>query len=131
MMTQTICEAVSFRTVIKPTSQAKTCSTCPHFDNFHELSKRGWCQLFNHQAREHHQVTNDCINSSTSEWNKPNQVRRFLASKSVISHELEDNLALFPNVNFEGLPGISPPEELEDELDQPSPLSTKSAASSR
>lgn len=88
---------------VKPALQAKTCSTCPHFDNFHEPNRRGWCELFNRQAREHHQVTDDCIHSSTSEWNKPNQVRRFLASKLVISHELEDNLALFPDVNFEEL----------------------------
>lgn len=44
----------------------KTCASCPHFNNFNESSGRGWCQLFDHQAREHHQQTNDCVvNSKT------------------------------------------------------------------
>lgn len=93
-MTQTI--------VTKPVLQEKTCSVCPHFDNFHEPNGRGWCELFNDYAREHHEETQDCINSS----------------ESVISHDLEDNLALFPDVNFEELDAFDT-EELEDELDKP------------
>ena len=89
-------------TAIKPDLQTKTCSSCPHFNNFRELNQRGWCELFNHQAREYHQVTSDCINSS----------------ESIVSHELQDNLALFPDVNFKKLPAF-PTEEIIDEADKP------------
>lgn len=80
----------------------KTCSTCSHFNNYSEPSGKGWCNLFDHQAREHHEITSDCINSS----------------ESVISHELQDNLALFPDVNFEELQAF-PTEEIIDEVDKP------------
>ena len=38
-----------------------TCLTCPYFNNYHEDNGRGWCNCFNHQARTHHQMTNDCL----------------------------------------------------------------------
>ncbi|NJK58824.1 MAG: hypothetical protein HC939_24020 [Pleurocapsa sp. SU_5_0] len=47
-------------TSVKPT----TCSNCPNFNNFHEPNGRGWCNLFDQQARKHHLKTNDCILSS-------------------------------------------------------------------
>jgi len=53
-------------TVVEPT----TCSTCPNFKNFHEPNGRGWCQLFDQKAREHHQQTNDCILSSDTSSEK-------------------------------------------------------------
>ena len=101
-------------TVVKPASQAKTCLICPHFDNFHAPKyievdsqtisnpqyQKGWCELFNYQAWENHEETPDCINSS----------------KSIISHELKDNLALFPNVNFEELDAF-PTEVIELDRD--------------
>lgn len=89
-------------TVVKPASQANTCSSCLHFDNFHESNSRGWCELFNHQARAHHEQTNDCITSSDL----------------IISHELEDNLVTFPDVDVEELNAF-PDEEAESELDKP------------
>ena len=61
---------------------------------------RGWCELFDHQARAHHKQTNDCS----------------ISSDLIVSHELEDNLALFPNVNFEELQAF-PTEEIIDEVD--------------
>ena len=110
MMTQSIIVKPASYAERYPLGQAKatkgreraTCSNCPHFDNFHEPSKRGWCELFNHQAREHHQITDDCIHSS----------------ELVISHELQDNLAFFPDVNFEELQ-VFPTEETIDEADKP------------
>lgn len=126
-MTQAICEArkdassaSSFRTAVKPVLEVKTCATCPYFDNFQESNGAAsegskvvedddmgayalrWCKLFDHQAREYHEITNDCITSSDF----------------VVSHELEDNLDLFPNVDFEELDAF-PTKKLEDELDQP------------
>lgn len=93
-------------TASAPAVEKGTCSTCPHFDNFHEKNDRGWCQLFNHQAREHHEITNDCINSSDL----------------VVSQELKDNAecaeALFTNINHEELQAF-PPEEIEEEIDKP------------
>ena len=89
-------------TAVQPALQIKTCSVCPHFDDFHEESGRGWCELFNYQAREYHQITDDCINSS----------------ESIVSHELVDNLALFPNVDLEELDAF-PTEEREDKADLP------------
>ena len=89
-------------TIVQPALQTQTCSSCPHFNNFHEPGGRGWCNLFDRQAREHHQVTDDCIHSS----------------ELVISHELEDNLAFFPNVNLEELQAF-PTGEIIDEADKP------------
>lgn len=45
-------------------TQRNTCFTCPNFSNFHESNGRGWCELFDHQARAHHEMTNDCVVSS-------------------------------------------------------------------
>ena len=67
--------------------EVKTCSNCLHFNNFHKSNGRGWCQLFDRQAREHHEITNDCITSSDL----------------TISYELEDNLDVFPDINLEEL----------------------------
>lgn len=53
-------------TVVKP-SELKTCSTCPHFRNYQESNGRGWCEMFNHQARQHHEQTNDCILSTSND----------------------------------------------------------------
>ena len=97
-----------------PLGQPKTCSSCPHFDNFHEPNRRGWCNLFDHQAREHHEITDDCIHSS----------------KSLISHELEDNLALFPDVNFEELQAFSTEEIIDEAIaygNSPAKLSAREA----
>ena len=86
-------------TALKPAVEVKTCSQCPHFKNFNEPNDRGWCTLFDHYARENHEKTNDCV----------------LSSEIPISHELEDNLTFFPNINFDPFPS----EEIEDELDKP------------
>lgn len=86
-------------TATKPAVEAQTCSTCPHFNDFHEPNGRGWCNLFDHQARQHHEQTNDCV----------------ISSEPVISHELEDNLDIFSNVNLEAFPT----EEIIDEADLP------------
>ena len=48
-------------TAIKPAAAEKTCATCPNFNNFQEPTGRGWCNLFDHQARTHHIQTNDCV----------------------------------------------------------------------
>lgn len=80
----------------------KTCSTCPHFDDYRDPDGRGWCELFDHRARQHHEQTNDCL----------------VSSESFISHDLEDNLHIFPNLNFDGLNAF-PNEEIQSELDEP------------
>ncbi|WP_019503226.1 hypothetical protein [Pleurocapsa sp. PCC 7319] len=46
--------------IVKPVSKTKTCSQCPHFNDYSEPNRRGWCELFGQQARKHHQRTNDC-----------------------------------------------------------------------
>ena len=34
---------------------------------YNESNGRGWCKLFNYQARAHHEMTNDCVvNSETA-----------------------------------------------------------------
>lgn len=93
-----VLKIMTHTTAVKPV-EAQTCSTCPYFQNFHEPNGRGWCKLFEHQAREHHQQTNDCISSSDLE----------------ISHELEDNLDIFSNVELDAFPT----EEIIVEADQP------------
>jgi len=37
-----------------------TCATCPYFQDFGERDGRGWCQLFDQTARQHHKQTGDC-----------------------------------------------------------------------
>jgi len=37
-----------------------TCTTCPYFQDFGEPNGRGWCQLFDQTARQHHKRTEDC-----------------------------------------------------------------------
>ena len=37
-----------------------TCTSCPKFKNFHEPKGRGWCQVFDKVAYQHHQLTVDC-----------------------------------------------------------------------
>ena len=44
----------------KAKPQASTCANCPYFQNFGEVSGRGWCDLFDQMARTHHQSTNTC-----------------------------------------------------------------------
>ena len=89
-------------TAIHPVSKTETCSTCPYFNNYIETNGKGWCNLFDHQARKHHRITNDCV----------------ISSDLAISYELENNLSIFPNVNLDELEAF-PTEEIEDELDKP------------
>ena len=86
-------------TVTKPAVETKTCADCPYFDDFQESSGRGWCGLFNHYCRSHHEQTGNCVNSSDLE----------------VTHELEDNLEFFPNLGLDAFPN----EEIEDEADLP------------
>lgn len=72
---------ITYTRTVKPT-ETKTCSTCPNFNDFHESNGRGWCELFNQQARTFHIKTNDCVlNSPTT----------------------EDNLATFSSASLRGL----------------------------
>jgi len=41
-------------------SNQSTCATCPYFQDFGERDGRGWCQLFDQTARQHHARTGDC-----------------------------------------------------------------------
>jgi hypothetical protein len=51
--------------------QAKTiCSDCQHFENFHER-ERGWCHLFEHQAKTFHLKTDDCVTNASSQLDQP------------------------------------------------------------
>jgi len=44
---------------IERSTQA-TCANCPYFQDFGERDGRGWCQLFDQTARQHHARTGDC-----------------------------------------------------------------------
>ncbi len=41
-------------------STQSTCATCPYFQEFGEPNGRGWCQLFDQMARQHHNRTGGC-----------------------------------------------------------------------
>jgi len=41
-------------------STQSTCATCPYFQDFGEPNGRGWCQIFDQTARQHHKRTGDC-----------------------------------------------------------------------
>ncbi|BAZ47295.1 hypothetical protein NIES4102_43410 (plasmid) [Chondrocystis sp. NIES-4102] len=90
------------QTVLTKAVEVQTCATCPYFDNFHESNGRGWCKLFDHQAREHHEITNNCI----------------VSSDLAVSHELEDNLDIFLDIDLKELQAF-PTKEIIDEADKP------------
>ncbi|MEL6987512.1 MAG: hypothetical protein AAGK97_06740 [Bacteroidota bacterium] len=90
-------------TAVELAVEVKTCSNCPYFQNHNEpeyletdkesATKNprfgcGWCGLFDHQAKIHHEQTQDCINSSDLQ----------------VTHEKEDNLRLFPNLDSDAFP---------------------------
>ncbi len=52
--------------ITTPTQQS-TCETCSKFQDFNESNGRGWCTLFDHQARKHHTLTSDCQQQLESE----------------------------------------------------------------
>ncbi|MBW4480727.1 MAG: hypothetical protein KME54_28785 [Tolypothrix brevis GSE-NOS-MK-07-07A] len=47
--------------------QTTTCAACPYFQPHNDGTNKGWCNLFNHFARETHPLTQDCINTIESE----------------------------------------------------------------
>ena len=42
-MTQAIVTKPAVYAKRSPLGEVKTCSTCPHFNDFHEENGRGWC----------------------------------------------------------------------------------------
>jgi hypothetical protein len=53
-------------TAIKPLEEVKpaaTCADCPKFRPHTDGTDKGWCCLFDRFAREHHAMTQDCINT--------------------------------------------------------------------
>lgn len=47
--------------------QVSNCATCPYFQPHNDGTNKGWCNLFNHFARESHQQTQDCVNNISDE----------------------------------------------------------------
>jgi hypothetical protein len=79
-MAQSVCEAVYHKDISEAVKSTKTCTQCSHFNDFHEPNGRGWCELFDHQARANHQQTNDCITTS-SKIALPNELIEVKLSK--------------------------------------------------
>ncbi len=52
--------------ITTPVQQSK-CETCPKFKDFNESNGRGWCQVFDRSARQHHTLTSDCQQQLESE----------------------------------------------------------------
>ena len=48
------------QTTSKITQLPTSCANCPQFDDYQDNRKRGWCNLYNHFAKEHHPFTRDC-----------------------------------------------------------------------
>lgn len=54
---------------VKPLEEVKpvaTCADCPRFQSHADATDKGWCCLFDRFAREHHTMTQDCINNIES-----------------------------------------------------------------
>ena len=62
----------------KPKSQALTCANCPYFQNFNEVSGRGWCDLFDQMARLQHQRTNTCEQEIETRQKEPQKTESTL-----------------------------------------------------
>ena len=95
-------------TAVKPT-EVKTCSTCPHFNNFHEPNGRGWCNLFDQPARTHHIQSLDCVlNLNTSEFTEafPTQVIELdregypMDNETVENAYFSNDFVTYPNEPF-------------------------------
>jgi len=54
---------MTYATALKPT-EAKTCATCPNFNNHLYSKPKGWCEQFNLPARSYHEQSNDCISNT-------------------------------------------------------------------
>ena len=84
-------------TVLKP---ANTCSTCPNFKDFQEPNGRGWCQLFDQQARTHHIQSLDCVlNLNTSEFTEafPSEVIELDRDGYPMGEQTPENAYFNPN----------------------------------
>lgn len=54
---------IQHQATVKPAQpKTTTCKDCPYFTSHNDGSDRGWCECFNHSAREGHHETQDCIN---------------------------------------------------------------------
>lgn len=110
-------------TLYKPASALKICANCPFFQTHNEpeylVDKKGkqfnnprrgcgWCNLFNQSAKEHHEMTQTCVSSGSLDVKE---------DKTVVTHELEENLTFFPEVEFDELEAF-PTQLIEDEADQ-------------
>ena len=40
---------------------ACSCASCPKFNDYGESNGKGWCNLFNRPAAQHHALTADCL----------------------------------------------------------------------
>jgi hypothetical protein len=45
----------------------QTCATCPHFKAHNDGTDKGWCNVFDSFARNHHQQTDDCVQNFPEE----------------------------------------------------------------
>ncbi len=63
-------------------STQSTCATCPYFQDFGERDGRGWCQLFDQMARQHHTRTGDCEQETEAEAVESMQQEPVLETKA-------------------------------------------------
>ena len=115
-------------TLSEPAVANKFCATCPFFKDFQESNGRGWCNCFNHYARKHHEMTQECVLNGAlkvvlqgrSYQPCKTTLLNVEENKALVSHELEDNLSFFPQVKFDELElDAFPTREIEDEADLP------------
>jgi len=99
-------------------STQSTCATCPYFQDFSERNGRGWCQLFDQIARQHHARTGDCdkeieaVESAQQEpvsGRKPQSAEAGLAGDSV-SCQLLEHIGGGANVSLKPAPQQLEPE---------------------
>jgi len=102
-------------------STQSTCATCPYFQDFDERDGRGWCQLFDQMARQHHARTGDCeqeIEAVESVQQEP-----VLETKAQLSEAglAGDSVSCQLRSHIGGRATVSPkaaPQQLEPELEQ-------------
>ena len=98
----------------KPAVEERNCANCPFFNEYQESNRRGWCDCFNHYARAHHEMAQECVLNGALDNIKADK------SESSVSDKLEDNLTFFPEVEFDELElDAFPSEELIDPYDLP------------
>ena len=89
-------------------STQSTCATCPYFQEFGEPNGRGWCQLFDQMARQHHNRTGGCEQEIEAVESAQQEPVMRLKSQSPEAGLASDSVSCQLRSRIEGKATVSP-----------------------